>query len=132
FAALAERGNLNGEDIQSIVQIAAKGALGDQLGKVAIGGGDHANVDALRAVAAQALEFLLLEHAKELGLQLQRNIGDFVEKKRAAVGELETPDFLADGPGEGAALVAEKLRFQQAGGNGGAIDLDEGALAAGT
>ena len=35
-----------------------------------------------------------------------------------------------DGAGEGAFLVAEQLAFQQAGGDGGAIELDERALAA--
>src|SRR5207245_3255522 len=40
------------------------------------------------------------------------------------------PDFLIDGPGESAALVAKKFRFEQAGGNGSAVDLDESAVAA--
>src|SRR6202030_1503532 len=124
FPALAQRGNLNGKNVEAVVQIAAKSALGDQLGKVAVGGGHHANVDALRAVAAQALEFLLLEHAKQFWLQLERNIGNFVEKKGATVGQLEAADFLADGTGEGAAFVAEEFRFEKAGGNCGAIDFN--------
>ena len=37
---------------------------------------------------------------------------------------------MGDRAGEGAALVAEKLGFEQAGGNGGAVDPDESAFAA--
>ena len=44
--------------------------------------------------------------------------------------QFETADALRDGAGERAALVAEHLAFQQAGGNGGAVQLDERALPA--
>ena len=104
---------MNGENVQPVEQVAAEGALGNQLGKILIGGGDDADVYALRAIAAQALELLLLEHAKQFGLQFQREVSDFIEEKRAAVGEFETADFLAHGAGESAAFVAEKFGFQQ-------------------
>ena len=45
---------------------------------------------------------------------------------RAPVGQLEAADALRDGAGEGAFLVAEELAFEQAGGDGGAVELDEG------
>jgi hypothetical protein len=130
LATLAQRRDVDGENVEAIVEIAAEGALGDEPRKIAIGGGDDANVHALRAVAAEALEFLLLENAEELGLELERNVADFVEENGAAIGEFEAADFLVDGTGEGAAFVAEKLGFEQAGGNGGAIDFDEGAFTA--
>jgi len=46
------------------------------------------------------------------------------------VGQLKTADTLCDGAGERASLVAEHFAFEQPGGDGGAIQLDEGALAA--
>ena len=46
---------------------------------------------AARAVVADALELALLEHAQQLGLQLERDLADLVEEERAAVGELEAP-----------------------------------------
>ena len=46
--------------------------------------------------------------------------------------QFETADPLGDGAGEGALLVAEEFAFQQAGGNGGAVELDEGGLLART
>src|SRR5207245_10946098 len=84
--AFPEGGDLNGEEIQAVVAVAAAGALGDEFRKINVGGGDHADVHALGAVAAEAFEFLLMQHAKEFGLQLERDVADFVEKKRAAVG----------------------------------------------
>ena len=98
--------------------------------QVAIGGGDQAHIGADGARAAQALELALLQHAQQLGLQLERNLADFVEEHGAAVGQLEAADALRDGAGERALLVAEQFAFQQAGGNGGAVQLDEGALPA--
>src|SRR2546425_2133685 len=130
FVTLAERGDLNGKNVQAVIKIAAEGALGDQFRKIYVGGGDHAHVHALGAIAAEAFEFLLLEDAEKLGLQLVRNVADLVEEESAAVGQFEAADFLVDGPGEGAALVTEELGFEQAGRNGGAIDFDKSTIAA--
>ena len=55
-------------------------------------------------------------------------VADLVEKQRAAARGLDAADLLLDGAGEGAALVAEQLRFDDAGGQARAIDGDEGAL----
>jgi len=46
-----------------------------------------------------------------------------VQKHGAAVGQLEPPDALRDGAGEGALLMPEHFAFQQAGGDGGAFRL---------
>ncbi len=83
----------------------------------------------MRAVAAQAFEFLFLQNAQEFGLQLHGQVADFIEEKRAAVGKFEAADFLIDRSGKSAALVAEKFGFEQAAGDGGAIYFHKGALA---
>ena len=48
------------------------------------------------------------------------------------MGQLEAADLLGDGAGEGALLVAEQLALQQPGGDGRAVELDEGLPPAGT
>ncbi len=68
FAAFAQRRNLNRKNVEAIVEIAAKFAVGDEAREVAIGGGDDADVDGLRAIAAEALEFLLLQNAQQFRL----------------------------------------------------------------
>jgi hypothetical protein len=42
-------------------------------------------------------------------LQLHRQIADFIQEQRAAVGCLDTPDLALMGAGKGALFVAEQL-----------------------
>jgi hypothetical protein len=71
-----------------------------------------------------------LQHAKKFGLKFKGKVADFIEEESAAIGEFKAADFLTDGAGEGAALVAEEFGFEKTAGNGGAIDFDESAIAA--
>ena len=71
LAPLAQRRHLDRNDVEAIEQILAKLAVGDQLAQVAVGGGNHAHVDALRALGAERLELALLQHAQQLRLHRQ-------------------------------------------------------------
>ena len=90
-------------------EILAERAAVDLFAQVAVGRRDHADVDLVRAVAADALDLALLEHAQQLGLQRDVELADLVEEDRAAVGLLEAADVLRDGAGERALLVTEQL-----------------------
>ena len=48
------------------------------------------------------------------------------------MGQFQPSDALRDGSGERALFVAEELALQQARGDGGAVEVDEGTLAART
>src|SRR6202011_3800887 len=63
--------------------------------------------------------------------QFRRDVADLVEEERPLVRQLEAADLLGDCTGEGVLLVAEQLAPQQPGGDGRAVELDEGALPAG-
>ena len=63
----------------------------------------------IRTLLADALDLAFLQHAEQLALLLQRDLADLVEEQRAAVGELETADAVAQSAGEGASLVAEEF-----------------------
>ncbi len=94
-----------------------------------MGGGDHPHVQRFDLVGAERLDLLFLQHAQQLGLQRQRQVADFVEEQRAAVGHLELADApLALGAGEGARCGAEQLRLDQGFRNRGDVDRDEGAV----
>src|SRR5581483_2923615 len=80
--------------------------------------------------AADALELLLLEHAQQLGLEVEPHLGDFVEQQRTAVRALERALDALDGAGEGALLVAEQRALDESLGERGAIQLNERAVAA--
>ena len=44
------------------------------------------------------------------------------------IGEFHTPDLLTDGACKGSLFMPEKFAFQQAGGDGGAIEFHKSAL----
>ena len=79
-----------------------------------MGGGEDAHVDLDRAVAAHRLEAAFLQHAQQLGLQLERQLADLVEEQGAAVRHLEAARPIAARAGEGALHVAEQLALEQA------------------
>ncbi len=83
---------------------------------------DDAHVDFLARRRADALERSLLQHAQQLGLQVERQIADFVEKQRPAMRQLESPLAGRDGARERAAGVAEELALDQRRRQGGAVD----------
>ena len=85
----------------------------------------------MRAVAADALDGEVLNGAQQLGLGRRRQIGDFVQKQRAAIGSLELPSPSADA-GRDAILDAEQLGFEQRFDQRRAVDRDERAVAAAT
>src|SRR5262249_24062993 len=100
-AALAQRRQVDGEDVQPVVQVWPELPLLRPRLEVAVGGGDQPHVGADRLVAADALERLLLQDAQQLGLQRQRHVADLVQEQRAAADLLELADALAVGAGEG-------------------------------
>ena len=92
---------------------------------------DDAHVDLHRLAGADALERHLLKHAQQLGLHVETDVADLVEKQRAAVGRLEAAHLVADGVGERPLDVAKQFAFQQRRRQGGAMDLDERLAGAG-
>src|SRR5262249_19542722 len=110
-ATFAQRRQMNRKDIQAVKQIAAKLSIRDHLLQIGVGGGDQTHVNFLRARTAQAFELAFLQNAQQLGLQLQRDVADLVQKQRAFVRQLEPPDALRDRASKRAPFVAEELAF---------------------
>ncbi|VTR70208.1 hypothetical protein DESC_780396 [Desulfosarcina cetonica] len=93
-------------------------------------GGDDAYIHLDGAGVTQRFDLFFLQYAQEFGLDRGRDIADFVEKNRAAVGFLEKAFFIPRGMGERALFIAEQLTLQNMLGHGGAVDGNERALAA--
>ena len=94
--------------------------------------GDHADVNFMSAVAAESLKFLLLQDAQQFRLKFQRDVADFVQKQGALVRKFEAADFLSDRSGKCSLFMPEQFALQKPERNRGAIQLNEGAFAAGT
>ncbi len=73
---------------------------------------------------------LFLNHAQQLDLHMQRQIRDFIQKKRAALGGLNQALLVADRARKTAAFVAKELALHEFGGNCAAIDRYERAIPA--
>ena len=72
----------------------------------------------------------VLQHLQQLRLQRLMHLADLVEKHRPFVRELELARLLLHRAGEGAALEAEELRFEELRRQRRAVDLHEGAMTA--
>ena len=91
-----------------------------------MGSGDQPDIHANRLRASDALKFPLLQNAQQLGLRVQRQVADFIQKQRAAMRLLKTADTMLDRARECAFHVSEKLGFKQAFGKSVAVDGDHG------
>ena len=89
LAALLERRQPDGEDVEPEVEVLAEPPAADLLLQVPVGGADDAHVHLHLGAPAQPPDLPLLEHPQELGLQLQRQVPDLVEEERAVVRHLE-------------------------------------------
>src|SRR5215467_5985189 len=130
LGALAQGGNVDRKHVQAVEEILAKCSLLDHGAQITMRGGDHADIDLVRVVAAKPLEFLLLQDPQQFCLELERNVPDLVEKERPLVRQFEASRFLGDRPRKGSLFVPEELALQEAERDRRTIQLDEGSLPA--
>ena len=111
IAAFAQGGDRNREDVEAIIEILAEFTFFHVAEQIAIRGGEQANVNLDRAVAADAFEFAFLEHAKQFRLQVEGDFAHFVEEQGALISQFEAA-FAAFGRArKGPAFMAEKFAF---------------------
>ena len=85
-AALAQRRQVDGDDVEPVEEIGAEAAPPDLLLEVAIGRGDDADVHRDRLGGADRNHLPLLEHAQQLHLQRRRHLAHFVEEEACRRG----------------------------------------------
>ena len=84
-----------------------------ELGRVAVGCGEQADIGAPRPALAEPLVLAAVHHAQEVGLQARRQLADLVEEQRAAVGLAEQARPLGRAGVRIVAEVAEQLGVDQ-------------------
>ena len=112
FDATAQGGHFQFDNVEPEKQIVAEISAGDGGVKILVSRGDHANVDLDWLVAADALEFALLQHSQQLRLQPRRELANFIKKNCAAIGKLQTAFALIERARERALLVVEQFALQ--------------------
>ena len=128
FRMISQRRRNDGEDLQPVIQIAAKEFVPHHLGQIPVRRRHQPDVDGDGACAAQSLEGLLLQSAQQLGLEIQGNVAHFIQKQSPAMRHFKAADFLTERAGEGSPLVAKQLAFEQPGGNRRAVQADKGKI----
>ena len=130
FEAVAQGREDQGKNVDAVEEVAAEFVVFDAVFEVAVGGNDDADVHFDGLVATDAFDFAFFEDAEKLGLHGDRHIADFVEEEGSALGLFEFADVPSRRTGESALFVAEEFGLDQFGGNGGAIESDEGVFVA--
>ena len=117
--------------MESIVEILAK-APRLHLGQgIPVGGADETHIHRLQLAAANPLQGPGLDEAQQLALQVEIHLADLIQKQGTPIGQAGGPLAIPLGPGKRSLHVAEDLALHQVMGNGGAVEGDEGTLAAG-
>ena len=129
--ALTQRGNVQLEGADAEIQIFAELALLHGQAQVFVGGGHNAHVQLDLALAAQAGQLTLLQHAQQFGLQMNRHFANFVQEQGAAVGLFKQATVVFLGTRKGAFFVAKQHVVNQLLGQGRAVQADKGSTGTG-
>ena len=76
-------------------EVLAKGPFGEALFEIAAGGGDDAYIGLADHVFTHPLVFTFLQQAQQLGLDLQWQVTDLIEKKGSARGRFDFAPMVA-------------------------------------
>src|SRR5438874_11019298 len=107
--ALPKRRHLDGENTQPVIEVAPELVICDHPFQITMGRRHQPDGDLLRPRTPQALELPLLQDTQELGLELQGDVTDLVQKQRALVGQLHPAELLDDRSGAGTSLVPKQF-----------------------
>ena len=126
--SLPQRGDVDGEDVGTIVEVLFEGAFLDLDTEVLVRRGDDPEVRAVLFCAAQPLEGAFLQDPEEFHLDARGKVADLIEEYRAAVGQLKPSSLALIGAGKGALLVTEKLADNGVLGQGSKVDGNKGTV----
>src|SRR4051794_31033568 len=120
--ALAERLNREPHDIEPKIQILPKAAFANHRRQIAMRRRDDSQINRNRFNAADRHDRALLNAPQQFRLHSQRQLADFVEKQRAAIGTANKAQCCRDGASECPLHMTEKLRLHELGREYRAID----------
>ena len=112
-------------NIETVVEILSEKPLFHVLFKIMVGGSDNPSIDLDVGGSAQPSEFTTLEDLKQLGLQDQRHVADFIQEDDSVRCQLKFPRLRFVCSRKGPFLIAEQLAFEERLGQSSAIDFEE-------
>ena len=111
--ALPKRRQLDLHHIQTEIEVLAKTSGANGRFQVAIGRGNDARPDADALIRTHRLDFMFLKSAQKLGLQVDGQVADFIQKKGSLASGLEQALLRMLRSRERALHVAEQFGFDQ-------------------
>ena len=109
LTAVSQRRDVDLNGIQAKEEVLTE-PTGSGLGiHVGVGSREYPNVDTPGRGRADALEISRFQNAQEFGLQVEWNVGNFVQEQGAAIGEFESPDAIGARIGKSTLYVTEEL-----------------------
>jgi hypothetical protein len=88
---LAQRRQMDGEDVQPVIEVSTEASLLHVASQIPIRRRHDPDVSPEHSVPSDPLELTLLQDAQQPDLNRRREVPDFVEEDRAAFGPLEPP-----------------------------------------
>src|SRR2546426_5018670 len=129
--ALAQRGDAQRRPRHTVKQVLAETARGHSCTEVLVGGGHQPEPDFSRLAVSEGIYFPPVEHAKEVGLELERHFPDLVEEQGSPGGRLDLANRAgAPGPRERALDIAEQLARENVARQAAAVQRHEAAVLA--
>ena len=125
LAPLAKRRQEDVHHVQAVEEVFAEAPGLDLLAQVPIGAREDAHVGEHGLGGAHCPDALLLEHAQELHLHVERQVSDLVEVDGAALGGDEKSGASLQRARESPAHVPEELALEQRLGNRPAVNGNE-------
>src|ERR1019366_1804153 len=116
--------------MEPIEKVFPEGSLAQHFFQVAVSRGDKAGIHLGQFPPAEAPVLAFLEHAKQLGLQMQRKVSNLVQEQGSFRSCLEEAHTAAGGARKSSFFVAKQFAFQKILGQGGAVERHKRALTA--
>src|SRR5216683_1040900 len=125
----AQRGNIDGQHIQPVIQIFPEAPRLHRFLNLHIGRRQHPYIRVDQVPPAESRILVVLKDVQQLGLQVRAHLRDLVEKDGALVGQFEFPGFGPYRTGKSSLLKTKQLGFQQLSGQRRAVHLHEWLVA---
>ena len=111
--SLGERRHNQFNDIDAVVEIITKAAFEHLLAQIAVGSRYQPGIDLERRITADRRDLARFERPEQLGLQMERQLADFIKEECAAICCSKVPFPNLAGPCEGPLGVTEQLAFNK-------------------
>src|SRR5438094_10101047 len=123
--ALAQRGKMQGDEIEAIVQIRAEAAALDLFLEIAIRCGNEPRVDRNRFRGPDGNDLTMLQDAEEFDLRRRRRFADLVEEESTRGSRREETFLILHRASERTFHVPEELTLEQTFRERAAVDRQE-------